>query len=225
MSTNWDHSDDGLPRGHLKESKWDAPGFPVSTPLERSTRAMEEIRRADRAAALCPDWGWHDDHCDKDGTAEYRLALMQVRAEFARFVDEIERVLGPARPAALQLGMGNCRASHAVWRFLFFRSVVTIDLGVIAVNGAEFPGKNTHDEAAYQLAAGTGTVTTCCSSTPATPTPTWRRTTRPMSRWCGPAASSPSMTRCRVSATRKLRFGASSRTPALPEPCPTSEKR
>jgi hypothetical protein len=97
-----------------------------------------------------PFWGWHDNHRAADGTADYKPALMQVRDEFAALVDHIERL--PNRERVLQLGMGNCHASHAAWRLLFDHAV-TIDLGVVAVDDCLDSGLNTHDMEAQLLAA------------------------------------------------------------------------
>jgi hypothetical protein len=125
---------------------------------------MTTIDEIDAIIALpnfAPYHGWHDDHREKDGTAEYRPALMQVRAEFAKLVEEIDRYLGPRgygnakRRNALQLGMGNCRASHAVWRHLF-DCATTIDFGVCMTDGMTHPGMDTHSEQAFQLARSHG---------------------------------------------------------------------
>lgn len=100
--------------------------------------------------AYAPRWGWHDDHRHLDKTESYLPALMQVRAEFAAFLAVIAEL--PERRAVLQLGMGNCKASHDVWYAMFERAV-TIDFGGLWMNGeAPLPGRSTHDLAALQFA-------------------------------------------------------------------------
>lgn len=99
-----------------------------------------------------PRWGWHDDHRCLDQTADYLPALMQVRSEFAALLDQINAV---PRGSALQLGMGNCRASHDVWSAIFDK-VVTIDFGVVANGGTELAGLDTHSPAARSLAESCG---------------------------------------------------------------------
>ena len=86
---------------------------------------------------FAPYWGWHDDHRDADGTADYLPALQQVRAEFYGLVDIIPRF-----GRCLQLGAGHCDAPHAVLRCLFDH-VTTIDWRVIAVDDEVYPGADT----------------------------------------------------------------------------------
>lgn len=72
-----------------------------------------------------PRHGWHDDHRDKDGTPGYLPAVQQVRAEFVEFADHLRRA-GVLGGRALQLGVGPCAASHALWQTLFNR-VASVD--------------------------------------------------------------------------------------------------
>ena len=104
----------------------------------------------EKGGPYSPLWGWHDDHAAADGTPDYKPALMQVRGEFSALMDRIAEL--PNRGRVLQLGMGNCRASHTVWRAMF-EHAMTIDLGVVAVDGEEFYGVNTHHAEAQLLAA------------------------------------------------------------------------
>jgi hypothetical protein len=106
-----------------------------------------------RAGRYDPRWGFHDHHREADGTADYLPALMQVRAEFAALLSEIERL--PQREAALQLGMGNCWASHDVWCAIFTRAL-TIDFGVVAAGDVTLEGMDTHSAAARAMAESFG---------------------------------------------------------------------
>lgn len=109
--------------------------------------------------AFSPRWaprrGWHDDHRDADGTPGYLPALQQVRAEFAGLIT----VLGAANligGRCLQLGIGECDASHEAWRVLFSR-VVTIDWGVVADQDVRTrPGRDTHAPVSMGFAAARG---------------------------------------------------------------------
>lgn len=108
-----------------------------------------------RPPRYAPRWGWHDDHATRDRTPAYLPALQQVRAEFAVFLSVlVEHGIfslrgGPSR--CLQLGMGECRASHDAWRLLL-GSAVTVSLGTSAVDGVDHPSFNTHDPDALRLA-------------------------------------------------------------------------
>jgi hypothetical protein len=117
---------------------------------------IEEIDAMIALPAFAPYHGWHDQHRDKDGTPEYLPALQQVRAEFARFVDEIEHHL-PLRKQGrvLQLGLGNCDASHQVWRHLF-GNAATIDRGRCLAGLQTMDGADTHSDAAYNFAVMLG---------------------------------------------------------------------
>ena len=94
-------------------------------------------------------WGWHDDHREQDGKPGYAPALMQVRAEFAELLDVINAM--PNRRCGLQLGLGNCRASHVVWSAIFLQAV-TVDRGISLMDDIAAPGMDTHDEAALRWA-------------------------------------------------------------------------
>ena len=98
-------------------------------------------------------FGWHDDHRTADGTAAYLPALMQVRSEFEALLAEINAL--PQRSAALQLGMGNCRASHDVWCAIFDRAL-TLDFGVVANGRTILAGIDTHSPAALAMAEAAG---------------------------------------------------------------------
>lgn len=92
-----------------------------------------------------PRWGWHDDHRQAERTPDYLPALMQVRSEFAALL----AVLGPLHPhSVLQLGLGPCDASHAVWRAIC-GVATTIDLAaMISKDGDRYPGSDTHNKQA-----------------------------------------------------------------------------
>lgn len=96
---------------------------------------MSAIERVDQLVArggeFMPYWGWHDDHRHLDGTPEYRPALQQVRGEFAEFLSVLVSL--PPGGACLQLGMGECDASHEALR-LYFDRVVTLDWRCVAVD-------------------------------------------------------------------------------------------
>jgi len=104
-----------------------------------------------RDATWSPRWGWHDDHRAADRTPAYLPAVQQVRAEFKSLVIEIgaaELLEGKC----LQLGMGECNASHAVWGCLFSR-VVTIDLRVFAVDQGSWLGGDVRKRSLWSAAA------------------------------------------------------------------------
>lgn len=92
---------------------------------------MNDLDDILRSPAYAPRYGWHDDHRHADGTPAYAPAIMQVRGEFGEFLDLL-RARG-LYGSCLQLGMGECDASHEVWRARFAR-VVTIDWRVCKVN-------------------------------------------------------------------------------------------
>lgn len=100
-----------------------------------------------------PRHGWHDDHRAVDGTPAYLPAMQQVRAELMELLE-----LCKARGlwgSCLQLGMGECEASHAVWQARFAH-VVTIDKGVIAVDDERFTGRETSAQEAIAAARANG---------------------------------------------------------------------
>ena len=103
-----------------------------------------------RSPLYAPRWGWHDDHRHLDGTPDYRPAIQQVRGEFVEFLDLL-RARGLCG-SCLQLGMGECDASHEVWRHRFAH-VVTIDRGRCKVDDALLQGLDTHDKTALALAS------------------------------------------------------------------------
>lgn len=115
---------------------------------------MTLIQQVDSIIApgrYAPRWGFHDDHREKDGTPDYLPALMQVRSEFAELLDvldEFECMNG----RALQLGVGECQASHDVWQSLFYRGAVTIDFNGLYIDGDRREGGSTH-QIEMQIAA------------------------------------------------------------------------
>lgn len=98
-----------------------------------------------------PRHGWHDDHRHNDRKPEYLPALQQVRVEFFGLMEVLrgKKLLGGR---ALQLGMGECRASHAVWRLLFPKRTVTIDWAVRMRDDMESVGADTHDKSSLEFA-------------------------------------------------------------------------
>lgn len=115
--------------------------------------AVEEIDRLiGRGCRWMPRWGWHDDHRAAERSPDYLPALMQVRAEFAAFLTVVN-----ALPAfsVLQLGLGPCDASHAVWRAICGHAV-TIDLAAMLADGHRFDGASTHTKQARLFAALNG---------------------------------------------------------------------
>ncbi len=100
---------------------------------------IDAVLREDR---WHPRFGWHDDHRARDRTPEYLPAMQQVRAEFAALVASLEG-RGICGGRCLQLGMGECDASHAVWRALFGR-VVTLDFRVLADQDVKVDGGDIH---------------------------------------------------------------------------------
>ena len=111
-----------------------------------------------RGGAYAPRWGWHDQHRAADGTAAYLPALQQVRIEYAAFLEDL-RDAGTFDGKCLQLGLGECQASHDAWDMLFYWGAVSIDLGRSLAGRDAFPGHNTHDEAARAFAAERGPYT------------------------------------------------------------------
>lgn len=117
---------------------------------------IEAVDRRISPGRFPPRWGWHDDHRDRDGTPGYLPALQQVRAEFSGLLDVLKATPGVLGGRCLQLGIGECDASHEAWRVLFGR-VVTIDRSVLADEGLRTrPGSDTHDPAAVVFAGARG---------------------------------------------------------------------
>lgn len=110
-----------------------------------------------RGGRFDPHWGWHDDHRPVDGTPEYKPALQQVRAEFTGMLGVLEEHLDLTASGrdlrCLQLGIGECNASHAVWEALFGH-VLTIDWGLITYNDEILfqPGADTASDEAMEVA-------------------------------------------------------------------------
>lgn len=113
----------------------------------------ERLRRVNEllySARYLPYWGWHDDHVDADGTDDYRPAVMQVKAEFAALAEFVGGVMGFGGNC-LQLGMGNCRASHDMWLQLFGHVTTISNHGGMMDQGV-LPGLSTHDPEAQRIA-------------------------------------------------------------------------
>lgn len=108
-----------------------------------------------RGGQYAPRYRYHDDHRASDGTAEYLPALQQVRIEYAAFLEDL-RDLGAFDGRCLQLGLGECQASHDVWNALFEAGAVTIDRGRCLDGSETFPGLDTHNAAAIAWAAARG---------------------------------------------------------------------
>lgn len=103
--------------------------------------------------AYAPCHGWHDDHRAHDGTPAYLPAMQQVKSELQELLDLCAHrgLFG----SCLQLGMGECDASHAVWRSRFTK-VVTIDWRVIMVDDEQLPGADTRALQARNVAEFNG---------------------------------------------------------------------
>src|SRR5690348_15322197 len=97
-----------------------------------------------------PRYGWHDDHRAADGTPAYLPAMMQVRDELLDLL-----TVCVERGSCLQLGLGECDASHAVWRSQF-DYVVTIDWRACLVGDERLPGADTRSMEAIRLALANG---------------------------------------------------------------------
>lgn len=124
----------------------------------RSMIEVDHIIRKD--GPYSPRWGWHDDHQQHDGKPEYLPALQQVREEFSALLDAIAKA-GLLGGRCLQLGIGECRASHTVWNFLFQLRTVTIDWREILYSNAldamrPFTGADTHSVRALRYAQDHG---------------------------------------------------------------------
>ena len=98
-----------------------------------------------------PYWGWHDDNRHADGTADYRPAMQQVRAEFDEFLSVLRGRLQDRPTRMLQLGLGMCEASHHVW-MKCFDTVVTLDHREHWVNWRCNPGSDCHELEALSVA-------------------------------------------------------------------------
>ena len=117
---------------------------------------IDDVDKVLRRPGYLPRFGWHDDHRDRDGTPGYLPALQQVRAEFSGLLDVLAATPGVLGGRCLQLGIGECDASHEVWRVLFAR-VVTIDWAMFADQGVRTkPGADTHAPATVGFAAARG---------------------------------------------------------------------
>ncbi len=105
-----------------------------------------------RGGAYMPRFLWHDDHRANDGTPDYLPALQQVRAEYAEFLADLESA-GAFDGRCLQLGIGECQASHDVWDALFEAGAVSIDWGRCLDGTEASPGADTHNPDALAFAA------------------------------------------------------------------------
>lgn len=110
---------------------------------EKKLAAMDDVVYGERWK---PRSGWHDDHVQRDGTPEYLPAIMQSSVEFAMLTGVLaDRDLLSGR--FLQLGVGECAASHHLWLALFDDGGVTLDRNGFYSNDEVFPGGDTHDPA------------------------------------------------------------------------------
>ena len=100
---------------------------------------IEFVEAILRDPKWAPYYGWHDDHRGKEQTADYKPAMQQVKAEFIQFVNDAHAWMPMGDGNALQLGMGECDASHEVWRTLFGHCT-TIDWRVVAKDAARWVG-------------------------------------------------------------------------------------
>jgi hypothetical protein len=89
----------------------------------------ELIRAEIRDVVDHPRWlpfrGLHDDHRAVDGTPAYLPAMMQVEQELVDFLVMCQEET-PCN-SLLQIGIGNCLASHMMWE-RFFHTVISIDI-------------------------------------------------------------------------------------------------
>lgn len=115
---------------------------------------IEQIDALIAPGRFDPRWGWHDDHRERDGTLGYLPALMQVRSEFSGLLDALAGRQLPAAAGSifdgrcLQLGVGECAASHEVWKSLFAGGAVTLDFnGFYVDDRAPERGGDTHTTA------------------------------------------------------------------------------
>jgi len=115
---------------------------------DRRSMVMDEIGEIVYAERYLPRRGWHDDYRDliKDGDRPgYLPTVKQVKAEFEALVELLDEhsLLGGK---CLQLGRGDCDASHKIWQTIFGR-VTTVDFRVlIQDDNYMVPGFNTHDK-------------------------------------------------------------------------------
>lgn len=112
---------------------------------------MDRVDAVLRDARWAPRWGWHEDHRQWDRTTEYLPALQQVRSEFEALAVALNTA-GLLGGRCLQLGVGECFASHAVWGCLFGR-VATMDWSALLDGPVEQPGRDTHSPDAQRWAA------------------------------------------------------------------------
>ncbi len=97
-----------------------------------------------------PRHGWHDEHVQHDGKPDYLPAIMQVSAEFITLAMVlVDHDLIDGR--FLQLGVGECPASHALWCALFKGGGVTLDLNGFYEGDVVTAGGDTHDPAMREL--------------------------------------------------------------------------
>lgn len=120
----------------------------------RVARVMADIDRLIRPVGpFDPRWGWHDDHRAHDGTPAYLPAMQQVRSEFVALLDFCDEA-GLLDGKCLQLGVGECDASHRVWCHAFQGGVMTIDWRGVWVDNFEFDGADTRSPDVQVFAAG-----------------------------------------------------------------------
>jgi hypothetical protein len=66
---------------------------------------------------FAPFYGWHDDHRERDRTAEYRPASQQVRAELMELLGLI--ACSPGMNKSLELGLGIPGGTHRIFDQVF----------------------------------------------------------------------------------------------------------
>lgn len=121
-----------------------------------SREAMLAVNRLIYSDRYSPRFGWHDDHRGVDGTPEYLPALQQVCAEYREFVEVLDAA-GVRGGRCLQLGLGECRASHDAWNAIFAGGAVTLDWAyrIVGTDDA-LPGGDTHDPSSLEFARARG---------------------------------------------------------------------
>jgi hypothetical protein len=81
---------------------------------------------------------------------------MQVRSEFAGLIEVLRAQDCLGAKKALQLGMGECDASHHAWRKLCQRLVITLDFRAVGHNETTLPGIDIRSREALKYATDNG---------------------------------------------------------------------
>jgi len=117
----------------------------------------ERIEQIVTSGRWAPRHGWHDDHRHRDGTPEYLPAVQQVRAEFLALLEALDkRAVTDGR--ALQLGFGECAASHEILDAMFARGAVTLDRRECVIEDSvdPLPGRELRDPETVAFAKSHG---------------------------------------------------------------------